>query len=422
MRTSIAALFAACLLSFGCSKEKPDGEVACASNLDCTAPGTRCETSSGRCVCATDEACLEGFFCNNVGVCQAVAGCLNNADCERMPNSYCDLASGQCLAGPALMLSSPCGAASHCPFATTCVDGTCVPNCFDDGDCPLGQICYQDQCVTGNNICSNDDFCGYGELCKGGLPGTCTDDFRGPYCRGCSQRQVPQNPEPCDHPRNFCLINSLESNGFRNFCGVDCSLGQECPNGYNCNNVVILTDDICYTNAQCRCEGTITNAVATCTVAAACDPRLPDGSPDPNAALCRIPGEAGCNGGTAGGPAACYVPRGQRNGTCECATTADCAGGTVCVDGFCCGGDVRDDRQCAGGENRVSGFCTCATDEDCPRDVCDGSRRACAISGMPCEPGQNDCGAIPCVNGGCLIGANCAPLAGLSCTIVTQDD
>lgn len=412
---------AACLSAFGyvaCTKDaKTDN--SCESNLDCFAPGTRCDLEVRQCVCATDEACADGFFCNRAGLCQAIAGCLSNIDCPR-EGTYCDAATGQCLPGPSLQLGSTCGLASHCPFGTICTDGSCVAGCFDDGDCPLGQVCLDGSCAGGDGVCADDSFCGYGERCIDSTsPATCRVDRRGPYCQGCSFRTV-MNPEPCDHPRNFCLINSLEASGFRSFCGVDCSLGQECPNGYDCHGVVILTEDVCTFNAQCRCDPrTIRFATATCTVAAACDPRNPDGTPDTNASACVFAGQRHCNGGVEGGPASCIVGKDQRFGNCTCATNDECGEGGICVDGVCCSGEIREDRDCAVGENRVSGFCTCATDDDCPRDACDGSRGACAITGQPCTPGADDCGPIPCVDGGCVIGANCAPLQGLSCSVVT---
>jgi hypothetical protein len=405
-----------------CSGDKK-ADNSCEENADCTAPGTRCDLASKQCVCASDEACDENFFCNLAGVCQALAGCVRNSDCERQQGTYCDIASGQCLQGPPEMLLSLCGLATHCPYGTTCRGGRCEASCFDDGDCVLGQVCYQEQCVSGNGVCSSDPFCGYGELCSDRtVPSTCREDRRGPFCRGCTFRTA-ANPEPCDHPRNFCLINSLESGSFPYFCGVDCSLGQQCPNGYGCNGVVILTEDTCNAQADCRCEeGNVAYATATCTVAVACDPRLPNGMPDNDARFCRYDGQRDCNSGVEGGPASCFVPKDQRFGFCSCGTDSDCADGGTCVGGLCCVGEVRTDRDCVAGENRVSGYCTCATDDDCPRDVCDGSRGACAITGLPCTPGANDCGPIPCVEGGCLIGQNCAPLQGLSCSIVTADD
>jgi hypothetical protein len=385
---------------------------ACASDAECTAPGTRCDVAAGRCVCSGDEACEEGAFCNSAGVCQARAGCASSADCPA--ETFCDLSSGECLRGPALSLGGACGVSSQCPYGAVCVGGACQGGCFDDGDCVLGEVCFDGACTAG--VCGGDDFCGYGERCEAA---ECKDDRRGPYCRGCSLRTA-QNPNPCDDARNFCLINSQESGGFRQFCGVDCSLDQPCPNGFDCLGVVILTEDTCTFNAQCKCDPQrITFAAATCAAPAPCDPRTPDGQVDRNATACVIAGSADCNGGVEGGPASCVVPRGQRTGNCTCATDADCADGGACVDGACCTGTVRNDRECRVGESRVSGFCSCAIDDDCPRDVCEPSSGRCAITGQPCTPGNDDCGPIACLNGGCLIGRNCAPSQGLSCSVVS---
>src|SRR5262245_55283884 len=112
MKTRVLLLAAACVFAAGCKDKKPSTDFTCASNADCTSPGTRCDTASGRCVCSTNEACESGFFCNHAGVCQAVAGCASNGDCAT--GTYCDISSGQCLSGPPLMLDSACGLSSHC--------------------------------------------------------------------------------------------------------------------------------------------------------------------------------------------------------------------------------------------------------------------------------------------------------------------
>src|SRR5689334_8544139 len=107
------------LLLAACSGTKKTDNT-CTSDAECTAPGTRCDTVKQQCICKTSEACDEGFFCNTGGVCQAIAGCLSNADCK-IDGTYCDIASGSCLIGPAQMLMSACGLASHCPFGSICV-------------------------------------------------------------------------------------------------------------------------------------------------------------------------------------------------------------------------------------------------------------------------------------------------------------
>lgn len=406
---ALLLLAAACLAVAGCRSDGGVAAASCESDAECTAPGTRCDVANKRCICATSEACSDGHFCNRAGVCQALSGCTRSADC--VEGSYCDIGTGRCLAGPPLMVGSACGLASHCPYNHVCEDGTCVMGCYDDGDCRLGEACFDGLCSAG--VCSNAGFCKYGELCRNNL---CGRDNRGPYCRGCTFRTA-QNPNPCDDRRNFCLVNSLELGGFTQFCGVDCSLGQGCPNGYDCRGVVILTEQVCTFTAECRCDrNRITFPDTVCALQQVCDPRLPNGAPDPNASACVAAGHPTCNGGVQGGAASCIVTRGQQEGFCTCGTDDDCGEGGSCIGGACCSGRIRDDRQCAVGESRVSGFCTCGTDDDCPRDVCEGGR--CAITGLPCTPGQDDCGPIPCVNGGCLIGRNCAPLEGLSCSVV----
>lgn len=382
----------------------------CATDSECAAPGTRCDVAAKRCVCKTDEACDDQEFCNSQGVCQARAGCSVNAECAE--GSFCDIQSGQCLTAPAQQLSSACGLASHCAFGAVCSAGKCTAGCFDDGDCTLGEVCFDGVCNGSAGLCSTNEFCDYRERCD---EGQCKNDRRGPYCRGCTQPTM-LNPVPCDDPRNFCLINSLESGGFAQFCGVDCSLDQPCPNGYDCNGVVILTRDVCFNTAECQCRTPPVFATATCTVATVCDPRRPDGTPDPDG-RCIYDRHPDCNGGV-DGAATCVVSRNNTRGSCTCATDTQCGDGQACVGSLCCGNVLPGDRQCSFGENRVSGFCTCATDDDCPRDSCDVGRGFCAISGKPCTQGGNECGAIPCVDGGCLIGRNCAPIEGLSCSVV----
>jgi hypothetical protein len=171
--------------------------------------------------------------------------------------------------------------------------------------------------------------------------------------------------------------------------------------------VVILTQDVCGSTAECQCSQQPEFA-GVCRVGIACQPQM-------GSDFCRYDDHPDCGDG-----ASCFVATGTTTGSCTCATDDDCEGGATCVAQLCCpqGSTVRTDRECALGENRVSGFCTCATDDDCPRDVCDGASATCAITGLPCTPGADDCGAIPCVNGGCLIGENCAPEQGLTCTLV----
>lgn len=386
----------------------------CESDADCLLAGTRCDLTLQQCVCSTDDACAAGQFCNRAGVCQERAACSSNADCP--DGAFCDLVSGGCIVGEPLTLENRCGLSTHCGLGSVCIDGQCAPGCFDTGDCPVGEICDQGQCLGGFGICDVNGDCALGESCDR-FEQQCVADRRGPYCRLCTRRDL-ANPEPCGDPLNFCLVNNREFGGLTNFCGVDCSLGQPCPNGYGCANVIILTDDQCTSTAQCQCNGSLSFARATCGLATRCDPRLPDGRPDPAQPPCVVENAPACNGGAPAGLARCFVPAGQTEGSCECATNADCADGAMCAAGLCCGGTVRADVECVGGEGAVTGFCTCSTDNDCPNNSCDSSRGVCALTGLPCVPGNGDCKPIPCVNNGCIIGQNCAPSQGRACSDV----
>jgi hypothetical protein len=355
MRRTSSPLFALLFAGFAITCTTKNEPNSCNNDGECNAPGTRCNLEIRQCICLTDEACAETEFCNLAGVCQEKPGCTRNLDCASVEGSYCDLASGRCIPGPVFEVGSECGLGTHCPPGTICEGHVCEPACYDDGDCLLGRICHNGMCLEDASLCNDDSFCGYAERCT---QQQCKRDRRGPFCRGCSPRTA-QNPEPCDDSKNFCLVNRSETGGFSHYCGVDCSLGQNCPNGFECQFIAVLTEDVCTNHAQCQC-----------------DPRRIQGS---------------------------------------CSSNSDCNGGT-CVFGVCCTGTIRDDRQCVSGEGQVSGFCTCSSDLDCPRDSCDPTRGACAISGTPCSPGGNECGAIPCVGGSCQIGQNCSPLEGLSCS------
>ena len=91
-----------------------------------------------------------------------------------------------------------------------------------------------------------------------------------------------------------------------------------------------------------------------------------------------------------------------------------------------CGGSPGACRKaaCLGGEGAAIGFCECVVDGDCPQDTCVGVDNTdpdnprpghCFLSGRICL-GQIDCQTIQCVQGGCLIGRNCAPNGDRRCS------
>ncbi len=407
------ALWFALLLATACT-EGDSGR--CSADQDCPA-GARCDQETSQCICVTDDACPQGSFCNSSGVCQVSTGCSSNADCE--DESFCDLDTGRCLDGPPLTATSLCGLASHCPSGTVCVDGACRGGCFDSGDCGLDAVCVDGVCDPTPGRCPDSSYCPYGSFCD--TDGQCREDFRGPYCRLCSVRTL-QNVDPCDGRRNLCLVNSQELGGVTNFCGVDCSQGQACPNGYGCSRVTIPPRGTCQSTAECQCD-TVLPRTRSCTLEAPCEVIGPDGQPDPNGEVCVVEGLPDCNGGTVGGPSACVIRAGETEGQCLCSSDDQCGDGAVCVGGDCCTGAIREGRECVVGEGRLTGFCTCTRDRDCPADSCDSGTSTCLFSGRPCEPGlqPSDCPPIACEDGLCFLGQNCAPVAGLSCSVVGRN-
>ena len=191
---------------------------------------------------------------------------------------------------------------------------------------------------------------------------------------------------------NYCLIDASLPLGQAFFCGVDCSGGQGCPNGYQCRDVRIVTAQNCLpSSGLSACPSPATNPP--------CDPAK---------------NHAGPKGGIV-------------NDDCEAAQPP--LVGSVC--------DPRTSRctaQCLGtGEAGVQAFCSCIQDSDCPKDVCSAATRRCTISGKPCFLGADpdDCQAgrqqIFCVKaldaklgevGYCRIGQNCAPAPGYTCSIL----
>ncbi len=262
-------------------------------------------------------------------------------------------------------------------------------------DCAVGKLC-----VAGH--CDSQATCGYGDLCAADPSDpnhdtVCIPDTRGPFCKQCSRQAgtVSYCPDAATGygNGNYCLIDSSQALGQAFYCGVDCTQpgATECPNGYRCRDIRIVTF------ANCA-PGNGLMACASHPSSTSCDPSK---------------NHPGTNGGVV-------------NDDCDAAlpplTGAVCDPGTrKCV------------PQCVGtGETGVQAFCSCIQDTDCPQDQCDSAKRACSVSGRPCIVGQvpDDCQnqfAIRCVKatdarlgdiGYCRIGRNCAPAEGFTCKVL----
>ncbi|MHB8417785.1 MAG: hypothetical protein ACYDCL_06900 [Myxococcales bacterium] len=382
--------------------------VACTQNSDCAAH-FRCDSNgqfAGSCVCADNQACPQNtdagpMVCNPEGLCQAEVGCFSNSDCAG--GQYCDTAVGLCVVGPACSSDVDCAIGAVCDTH----QGLCVQGCRSNGDCPLGDggvvvpcVCPGDiecQCplpdagavdpaaydrslcpigACNSATCAGDtSVCPYNDTCVGGGDGglsTCQLDPRHTVlCQNCALD--PGHPGGgCSGNiggANFCLLDLSQASGTTTFCGVDCSAGQGCPSGYECDDIIILTNAPCASDFDCTPTGAL------------CDATAPDGG-------------------------------------------SGCPADTVCASepgGAHCGG------FCVKQEGGNQGFCTCVQDSDCPQDICEPTTRTCNISQKPCDPSNpGTCNSVvSCVDfggaRGCWIGRNCAPTHGLHCPLPGQE-
>lgn len=327
--------------------------------------------------CTDDDACAEDEWCNSASRCQRRPGCNDNQDCDA--NSLCDPASGLCL--PA----GQCGSDLHCPTGSVCVasEASCVPGCRGDGDCSNYQLCDVSEadvhpqdlgaCVEG---CRSNEGCPLGARCVGGR---CHESPNESHCAPCNEGV------DCPSQADWCLINpaydrSRPETGGEFQCAVDCAGRPEiCPNGYECADVVRLTDDPCTSTEDC-----------------------------PNTRQC-------------------VLGEGQSRGFCGCAADADCSyervpptctlAGCLYPAGRLCGeaADCEPVARCADHDGTGTNVCyrnrqiTCETFEDC---LCVGGR--CVRSNRVCERGA-DCNPT-CVQNRCRIGQACAPQEGLYCS------
>lgn len=389
-RFTLLALLA---LSPACKKTTTN---LCTGDEQC-APGFSCDPNTGACACNADTACAAAEFCNAAGFCQPKLLCQSTADCAK--GSICDSPTGVCIP------QDTCTLDLQCPLGQVCKDFGCVPGCKVTGDCALSSVCRAcapgtsiNDCPVGNlcvqGPCDSQLSCPYGDVCapQGSSSETyCQKDTRGPFCESCANQ--PGTQYYCQEgAQNFCLIDASLPLGQANFCGVDCSQGQECPNGYQCRDIRIVTAQ------NCRPE----NGLSACP------------SPQTNPPCDPAKNHEGQNGGIVND---------------DCLAVAPPLIGAVC--------DPKTSRctpQCLGtGEANVQAFCSCIQDSDCPQDSCDSATHRCNISGKSCFVGDvpDDCQAgaqqIFCVKandaklgdvGYCRIGQNCAPAPGYTCKVL----
>jgi hypothetical protein len=210
-------------------------------NGDCPA-GLVCDTTTHNCVedgqCTSDLQCPLGQICDSLGdnpsyTCKN--GCRDSSDCPQSPKHQ------------------TCGTAD----GTICV---CPPGA-DRATCPqAGDGGVVSSCTCQENLCDTTDRCPYGSLCLPDPQGKPVCQFATdpahPYCAGCTFG--PADPS-CGGGANFCLAEPAYP-GAPNYCGVDCSEGQECPSGYSCQYVRLLTHGLCTSDRDCGSASQVTCA------------------------------------------------------------------------------------------------------------------------------------------------------------------
>lgn len=312
--------------------------------------------------CKTTADCQSGFVCQPAtGACEAPLGCESTLDCPT--GSFCEPRSGSCIDN------------AHCTRDVQCAVGqicdpqrfVCVAGCRQAGDCKLSDVCH---CADGTNaggdggscsigqcqagLCDDETYCDYGDLC---LPDEfdgqkrCTKDLRGPYCGGCAYE--PGTINRCGDGANFCLLDR-KVNYRHTYCGVDCSQGQQCPFGYDCLKVLILTRSFCSSDSDCPANGEACGSDDDC-VGARCDH---------------------ASGRCAG---KCSFNEDSARGYCTCTTDSECP-----------------------------------TDScDVTSRTCTLTKQPCSLNGNECNH-SIFCSRAP-EKSACYIGWNCKPALGLTC-------
>ena len=369
---TLRALALGALLLAACNDTATKLQSLCAADSECQA---NFACVDGRCICQSDAACASNELCNSAGFCQPRVGCETSIDCPA--SQFCDRTTGNCLDGERCTSDVQCAVGEVCDLTRF----KCVVGCRGVGDCTFGAVCLcpsnvqkcepdvqscppsTEACDLGkcqSGPCGDKSYCRYGESCLAqadGGPKRCVKDDRGPFCDPCT---IGPSQSFCPGASaNFCLIDASKAYGSA-YCGVECAEDNECPWGFECSDVLVLTSETCGSSGQSVCR-----------------PR---------------PGMT-------------------------CAADADCKGGECDPSTKLC------KPSCVGGEGDQQGFCTCLSDGDCPADDC-GSDGRCRISRALCDANTpcaniycvNRTDKLTQRSVGyCKIGRNCAPAEGVTC-------
>jgi len=323
-------------------------QSGCQSDIDCGV-SQRCDASRGLCLCLDNNACDPTEFCNVAGFCQPQLECLNNEDCA--DGQLCNTNDGTCVT----LANGTCLLDSHCPYGAFCAQNrACTPGCKDAGDCPIGTPCINGQCDETPGACDSNQFCDFGQFCNAST-NRCQDHARrAQLCTTCD----PTSATACGG--QSCLIDS-------SIAPTSCTNDAQCARG-ECRGAPCLSSADCG-GGQCQGAGLFTPgecAAKTCEGNFCGADDCSDTNPCPRGYTCnrlQIVSNTRCTIGS---------------GSAECGAGRTCQGG---------------------GENGAVGFCSCASNNDCPVSF--------EFPDIRCEnPGPN---------GACIVGTTCGPSDGLLC-------
>lgn len=198
---------------------------ACGLNADCTTTGHRavCSCHSGflgdpavECHpfeeikgCQSDRECGHQLICERS---KCVIGCRDSSGCSDEESCINGICQNPCSLYGVCGRNAICQAANHaaicsCPTGfkgnpnVLCTDAP--PQCFRDNECVLGQICENNQCLSG---CRQDNNCPEDRIC---VHGTCQNPCLLP--KACGLNAICQ---PFNHRARCECIENFRGNPF----------------------------------------------------------------------------------------------------------------------------------------------------------------------------------------------------------------
>ena len=265
-----------------------DDGLVCSQSISFCEPGSPpadCQDSCGcyvgevcrygKCVemapeCTTDGDCEQGQVCSNgwcINVpCQSREDCMppdcvcHNGECA-VPPPVCqgnqDCCWGYlCSFGTCVPESPVCQSDDDClalnPERPRCLEGECVPECFIDIDCHIGEVCINGHCLSPS--CTVES-CPLGQWC----------DLSDGQCKpGCDEDADCTAPDTCNLVTHQCgqtdCCSGCADGGWCDTltcqCVDNCNSDADCPAGFECQ-------------ADFRCWCT----VASCPAGATCNPQ-----------------------------------------------------------------------------------------------------------------------------------------------------